>query len=100
MRRAVLPIAAAILLFGPTALAFYSGGYFEDPRLVAALVAWALVLVVALAGPRPLPESAPGWAALGGLAALAAWSAVSFTWAPLSSAAADSVQRLLLYLGV
>jgi hypothetical protein len=100
VRRAVLPIAAAILLFGATALAFYSGGYFEDPRLVAALVAWALVLVVALAGPRPLPESAPGWAALGGLAALAAWSAISFTWAPLSSAAADSVQRLLLYLGV
>jgi hypothetical protein len=100
VRRAVLQIAAAVLLLGPTVLAFRSGGYFEEPRLVAALVAWLLVLVVALLGPRPLPASAPGWAAFGGLAFLAVWSALSLTWAPISSAATDNVQRLLLYLGV
>jgi hypothetical protein len=100
VRRAVLPIAAAVLLLGPTVLAFRSGGYFKEPRLIAALVAWVLVLVVALAGPRPLPERAPGWAVLGGLGFLTAWTALSLTWAPISSAAADSVQRLLLYLGV
>jgi hypothetical protein len=100
VRRAVLLIAAAVLLLGPTVLAFRSGGYFREPRLVAAIVAWVLVLLVALLGPRPLPERAPGWAALGGLGFLAAWTALSLTWAPISSAAADSVQRLLLYVGV
>jgi uncharacterized membrane protein YidH (DUF202 family) len=99
VRRAVLSIAAAVLLLGPTVLAFRSGGYFKEPRLVAAIVAWVLVLVVALVGPRPLPERAPGWAALGGLAFLAAWTALSLTWAPISSAAADSVERVLLYVG-
>jgi hypothetical protein len=57
------------------------------------------VLVVALAGPRPLPVGAPGWAAVAGLAFLAAWTAASLSWAPLATAATDSIQRLLLYLG-
>jgi hypothetical protein len=100
VRRAVLLTAATVLLAGPTALAFLSGGYFEDPRLVAGLVAWVLVLAVALLGPRPLPASAPGWTALGGLALLVAWTGASLTWAPLSTPATDSLQRLLLYLGV
>ena len=100
VRRAVLLIAATILLVGPTVLAFRSGGYFEEPRLVAALVAWVLVLAVTAFGPRPLPTSAPGWAALGGLAFLVLWSALSLTWAPVSAAAGDNVQRLVLYLGV
>jgi hypothetical protein len=60
MRRGVLLTAAAVLLAGPTVLAFLSGGYFDGPRFVGALVAWALVLVVALAAPRPLPRSAGG----------------------------------------
>ena len=38
--------------------------------------------------------------AAAGLAGLAAWSAVSLTWAPLVEAGFDNVQRLLLYLGV
>ena len=96
----MLLTAAAILFAGPTALAFFSGGYFEDPRLVAGMVAWALVLVVALAGPRPLPASAPGWAAFGGLAFLTVWTAASLAWAPVSTPATDAVQRSLLYLGV
>ena len=99
MRRAVLLIAAAILLSGSTVLAFFSGGYFEDPRLVGALVAWGLVLVVALIGPRPLPVGGPGWAAVGGLAFLVVWTAASLAWAPVATGAVDAVQRLLLYLG-
>jgi O-Antigen ligase len=99
VRRAVVLTAASVLLAGPTALAFFSGGYFEDPRLVAGLVAWVLVLAVALLGPRPLPARAPGWMALGGLAFLVAWTGASLTWAPLSTPATDSLQRLLLYLG-
>ncbi len=56
MRRGVLLTAAAVLLAGPTVLAFHSGGYFDGPRFVATLVAWVLVLVVAVAGGRPFPS--------------------------------------------
>jgi O-Antigen ligase len=99
MRRAVLLTAAAVLLAGPTVLAFFSGGFFDGPRFVATLTAWVLVLVVALAAPRPLPGSAPGRFALAGLALIAAWSAASLAWAPLSEPATDNVVRLIMYLG-
>ena len=56
MRRTVLILAGACLLAAPTVLAFYSGGYFAQPRLIAGIVIWALVLVVAAVGPAPLPE--------------------------------------------
>jgi O-Antigen ligase len=99
MRRAVLLAAAAVLLGGPTALAFFSGGYFDEPRLIATLVAWVLVLVVALASPSPLPGSWPAWLALAGLAGITAWTGVSISWAPLSSPATGNLVRLLLYIG-
>ena len=88
--------AAACLLAGPTALAFFSGGYFAEPRLFAAIVAWALVLVLTVTGEPPLPHRLPGALALGGLAFLTAWSAVSIAWAPLGGPAGASVQRLAL----
>ena len=97
MRRAV--VAVAIVLVGPTVLAFLSGGYFAEPRLIAAIVAWALLLALALAGPAPLPCGVPGRLAVGGLTLLAAWSALSIAWAPLGGPAVESVQRLVLYLG-
>jgi hypothetical protein len=92
------------LLAGPTLLAFYSGGYFETtrpavPRLIAGIVAWLLVAVAALTVPRPLPRSRAGRLAIAGLAALAAWSAISLAWAPLAGPAFRDVQRLVLYLG-
>src|SRR5215213_10161951 len=98
MRRAVVLAGTVLLLVGPTVLAFYAGGYFDGPRVVAAGIAWALVLVLALAGPLPLPAGRAGRVALAGLAGLAAWSAISYAWAPLISPVIDSVQRLLLYL--
>ena len=82
----------------PTVLAFFSGGFFDKPRLAGALVAWALVVVVALAAPWPLPSSRPGRLALLGLFLLCAWTAVSFAWAPLGARAQDDLQRLLMYL--
>ncbi len=100
MRRAVLLVAAAVLLGGPTLLAFFAGGFFDGPRFVATLVAWVLVLVVALTSTRPLPRSAPGLAALAGLALITAWTGASLAWAPLSEPATDNLVRLLLYLGV
>ena len=99
MRRAVPAVAAGLLLAGPTVLAFRSGGYYAEPRVIAGIVAWLLVLALALTGPAPLPRSAPGRAALGGLVLLCAWSALSVTWAPLRGPAQESAQRLVLYTG-
>jgi O-antigen ligase/polysaccharide polymerase Wzy-like membrane protein len=99
MRRAVLLTAAAVLLGASTVLAFFSGGYFDEPRLVATIVVWALVLAAAVTAPQPLPESWPGRVALGGLALITAWTGVSLAWAPLSEPASDNLVRLLLYSG-
>jgi uncharacterized integral membrane protein len=92
-------LAAACLLCAPTVLAFFSGGYFAEPRLIAAIVVWSLVLAMAVAGAVPLPRSRPGWLLLGGLAGLTAWSALSIAWAPLAGPAVENVQRLVLYVG-
>src|SRR3954452_20011145 len=99
MRRAVLAVATACLLIAPTALAFYSGGYFSEPRLIAAIVVWVLVLALALVGPAPLPRRLPGRLALAGLALMAVWSALPTAWAPLGGPATDNVERLVLYVG-
>jgi len=99
MRRRVLAVVATALIGLPTVLAFLSGGFFEKPRLVAAAVTWVLVLVVALASPRPLPTSTPARVALLGLLLLCIWTAASISWAPLAGRAQEDLQRLVLYLG-
>ena len=91
--------AATAVLGAPAVLAFASGGYFATPRLIAALVLWALVALLALTGPAPLPRVRDGWLVAGGLAGLAVWSAVSLAWAPLGGTAIAAVERLVLYLG-
>jgi Ca2+/Na+ antiporter len=88
------------LLVGPTALAFFSGGYFDRPRLWAGVVAWVAVAVAAVAYPRPLPRTRGAWLAVGGLTALTAWTAISITWAPLRDVAQADAERLVLYVGV
>ena len=98
MRRFVTGLGCAVLLAGPTVLAFFSGGFFDRPRLWAGIAAFALLGAVALATPSPLPRSTPARVALGGLAGLAAWTALSLTWAPLRGPAFDDLQRVLLYL--
>ena len=55
MRRAAVAVAASVLLAGPAVLAFFAGGFFDGPRLVATLVAWALVLVAVVCCPRCCP---------------------------------------------
>ena len=99
MRRAVPAVAAALLLAGPTILAFFSGGYFAEPRLLAAIAAWASVLALALTGPAPVPREWPGRLCVAGLALLTAWSAASIAWAPVAGPALDGVERLVLYTG-
>jgi hypothetical protein len=99
MRRWVLAIGAATVVCGPTALAFFSGGYFGPARLIAGIATWALVILAVVLTPRPLPSSTAGRVALAGLALLAAWTALSIAWAPVAGRAQDDLQRLLLYLG-
>ncbi|MFL5837863.1 MAG: O-antigen ligase family protein [Solirubrobacteraceae bacterium] len=92
-------LCAGVLLAGPTAIAFFSGGFFDEPREAAGMGAWALVLAAAVVSPRPFPRRWPGRLAVGALAALAGWIAISFDWAPLAGAVQDDLQRVALYLG-
>ncbi len=99
MRAAVLTGARAILLAGPTVLAFFAGGYFDEPRAWAGLGAWALV-VVALLGGEALPRGRAAWLAIGALGAFAAWTLLSITWAPEAGSAYHAGQIVMLYLGM
>ncbi len=90
-------VAAAVLLAGPTAIAFFTGGFLDQPRLWAGLVAWALVIVGALAG--VLPRGRAPWVALAGLSGLAIWTWLSIGWAPLAGPAEADAQRVALYAG-
>jgi hypothetical protein len=99
MRRWLLSAGAAAVICGPTVMAFFSGGFFDRPRLIAALVVWAMVTVVAVAAVWPVPAATPGRVALAALFALTLWTAASVAWAPLGGRAVHDVERLLLYLG-
>jgi len=94
-----LPFIRVGLLGGPVVLAFFSGGFFDGPRLWALAVCWLLVAATAVAAPRVLPERRTALAAVAGLALLAAWTGVSRSWAPLDDPAGDDLERTLLYLG-
>src|SRR3954452_12641547 len=98
VRRAITVLAVVVLLAGPTALAFGRGGYFDPERLLAALVAWALLAVAALVSPQPLPRSRAGRIALAGLVLLTVWTGISEAWAPEAAPAEDALQRMLLYV--
>ena len=92
--------AAAVLLAGPTALAFFSGGYFAPARAAAGIGAWALVAVAAIAQrPSARDGGLAVWLAVGGLAGLTAWTALSMLWAPIAGDAYAAVQIAMLYLG-
>jgi hypothetical protein len=93
-------VAAAVLVAGTFTLAFFSGGYFAESRLFAAIVAWALFGALALLVGPPLPSSTSGRISLLGLALLAAWTGISIAWAPLKGPALEDFQRLLLYVAV
>src|SRR5690349_3430459 len=101
MRLRMSTVAAAPVLLAPAALAFFSGGYFDEARLWAAAAAWLAVAVLAVVPGVSLdPGSPPARLALAGLAGLTAWTGLSLLWAPVSGPAVDGLQRGLLYLGV
>ena len=99
MRARVSYAACAVLLTGPTVLAFFSGGYFDSARSWAGLVTWALVVVAVIADPGAVPRARASWLALGGLALLGGWTLLSMLWAPLAGSAYHAGQIVLLYLG-
>ena len=96
MRRAVLLVAAACASWSPLPVHGLVHRRILPPaaELIAGLVIWSLVLALAVVGPAPLPRTLAGALVLGGLAALAVWSAVSILWAPLAGPAQESAQRL------
>jgi hypothetical protein len=99
VRPAVATGARAVLLAGPTVLAFFSGGYFDEPRAWAGLVAWILVAIAAFVARPVLPRNRDGRLAVAGLLALALWALASATWAPLAGAAYHQGQIVMLYAG-
>jgi hypothetical protein len=98
VRARALQIAGVAALGCPTALAFASGGYFDEARLVALVVAWALVLAAVVLG-APLPRRRVAWIALGAIAGLTAWIAIARGWSPLAATARGDLERAVLYLG-
>ncbi len=97
--RVVQWISVAALLATPLVLAFRTGGYLDEARLAAGVVAWLVVLGAAVAAPRPLPVTGRARLALAALLLVAAWTGISLLWAPLSGRATDDLERVLLYLG-
>ena len=99
MRRFGLAAGTLLLVLGPTALAFFTGGYFTGPRAWAGLGAWLLVVLGTALSSGARPFHGPARLAFGGLAALAALSLLSMLWAPIVSNAYDAGQIVVLYVG-
>ncbi|UUY02772.1 acyltransferase [Svornostia abyssi] len=100
-RAVAVDVGGAIVVLGcGPVIAFASGGFFDTARLVAAVIVWSAVGVVAVAGSRPWPTDLPARAAIAALALLVAWTGIALDWAPVAESAVDDVQRGLLYLGV
>jgi hypothetical protein len=99
MRATLQTGARTALLAGPAVLAFFSGGYFDGPRAWAGLIAWALVAVGVLTTGWPI-ANLRGWLAIGGLGALAGWTLLSTTWAPIAGSAYHAGQIVFMYTGV
>ena len=96
----MIALGCAALLLGPSVLAFFSGGYFDEARTWAGLVGFLALAVAFAIGPRPLPHSRSARVAIAGLVGLAAWTLVSLAWAPVAGSAYHSGQRVVLYAGV
>jgi hypothetical protein len=99
IRAGVLTVARLVLLAGPTALAFFTGGYFPEAQVWAGLAVWLLVAVAAALGGGALPRGREVWLALGGLVLFGAWTLLSITWAPIAGNAYHAGQVVMLYAG-
>jgi hypothetical protein len=100
VRRVVLSAASMALLAGPTVLAFFAGGYFEQASLWAGLLACVLVAFAAVSVRAGLPRGRAAGLAIGGLAGLAGWTLLSTAWAPIKGDAYQAGQQAVLYTAV
>jgi hypothetical protein len=100
VRLVLLAAGLFVLLAGPTAVAFFSGGFFTEAQAWAGLAAWLLVAggLVLRVGPRPAGTAA--WLAIGGLGLLAVWTLASMAWAPIVGSAYNAGQLVVMYAGV
>jgi hypothetical protein len=98
MRSASLSGARLTLLAGATVIAFFSGGYFDEPRAWTGVGVWVTVVIAAVAGAR-IPRGRPAQLAIGGLGLLAAWTLLSILWSPIAGNAYHAGQIAFLYLG-
>jgi uncharacterized membrane protein YidH (DUF202 family) len=99
VRAGLIRAAGGVLLAGPTALAFYTGGYFQSPRTVAGAAVWLLAALGLILAPRHVPRSPAVWLAIGGMALLSGWTLLSIIWAPIQGLAYNAGQLAMLYLG-
>jgi hypothetical protein len=99
MRAGARHASRLVLLGGATALAFFSGGYFDASRAWAGLASWALVVAALALEPRVHLRTCPAWLAIGGLAAFGAWTLLSILWAPIAGSAYHAGQIVFLYAG-
>jgi O-Antigen ligase len=94
-------LAAWTLAF---ALVFYlalrGGGYDAVVRSEVGVAIWWIVLLAALAGIVDRRMPAAGWAAIGLLAAFAAWTGLAATWSESAERSATELGRVATHLGV
>ena len=99
MRAACLTGARAVLLAGPTVLAFFAGGYFAEARSWAGPGGLGPRCRGAARRPERSRASRAAWLAIGGLGAVRDWTLLSITWAPIAGSAYHAGQIAFLYVG-
>jgi hypothetical protein len=87
----------AVLLALAAVLPFQRGGFQHDDQLRALAIACAVLAVLAVAAPWPLWRGRAAAVAGLALAALAGWTWLSASWAPVRIHAQDDGWRLTLY---
>jgi len=82
-------------------LALQGGGYDAVIRSEVGVAVWWVLLLGALVGILPVGRvTAAAWAALGLLAAFAAWTALGISWSESSERSVAELARVATYLGV
>jgi O-Antigen ligase len=99
VRRGLFAAIVAALLAGPTALAFFTGGYFAAARDWAGIATWVLAACALAIVPRALTLDRSTLIMLAGTVGLAIWSLVSTIWAPIAGNAWGAAAIVVLYAG-
>ena len=82
------------------ALAWDVGGYFAPGYLGAGVIAFAVLGALLVLRPPHWSFSTQALVALGALATLVVWTALSSRWSPAPDTALEETQRTLVYVGL